>query len=146
MYVPAYFQYILLAKRLPGFLPSCQSVNVPMNQMHAAYFVLMLCSQLCLNTVHWTQFTRSLSSIFSIKTMGYIFLLCGNVDHFYIPNFSFYLIILNLKNEVECLFNFYDVYVGNETASFKRHLFCSLILIGLFDHLYMSQFYLSFKT
>ena len=90
-----------------------------MNQIHAACFVLMLCSQLCLSTLHLTQFTKSLSPIFSIKAMGYIFLLCRNVYHFYILNFSFYLTILNLKNEVELLFNFYDAYVGNETPPLK---------------------------
>ena len=51
--------------------------------------------------------------------MGYIFLLCRNVYHFYILNFSFYLTILNLKNEVGLLFNFYDAYVGNETPPLK---------------------------
>lgn len=92
----------------PSWLPICECA-------HESNTHCLLGSYVVLTAV----LTKSLSSIFSIKAMGYVFLLCRNVYHFYIPNFSFYRIILNLKNEVELLFNVYDAYVGNETPPLR---------------------------
>lgn len=94
------FPILLLAKELPSFLSGCQSVNLPRNQQHAIYFVLMLCSKLSVEL----QLKRSLSSIFSINQWATYFPCLGRFIIFIFPNFSFYWMILTLKNGMELLF------------------------------------------
>ena len=104
----------------PSWLPTCECA-------HESNTHCLLCSYVVITAVLKYSTLNSVykvpHSMFSIKAMGYVFLLCRNVYHFYIPSFTFYQIILNLKNEVELLFNFYDAYVGNETPPLRDNYF-----------------------
>lgn len=79
------FPMFLLVKKPPFPFPVASLFICP--RVACALCTLCLCCALSLLSTQYVklQFKRSLSSISSIKTMGYIFPWCRDVYHLYIP-------------------------------------------------------------